>query len=78
MRESPSSFLTLTTCHICHSSCSKCQQYSPTESNKAFDKAANRRSDVAFEPHTVLEELQRGLQAPPRAKEDYLKTYIEV
>ena len=57
--------------------CSKCQQYSPTESNKAFDKAVNRRSGVTFDPRSVLEELKRRPKAPPRAKEDYLKQYVE-
>lgn len=57
---------------------SKCQQYSPTESNKAFDKTVNRRLGVTFEPHSVLEELKRGPQTPSRGKEDYLKQYLEV
>jgi cohesin loading factor subunit SCC2 len=55
----------------------KCQQYSPTESNKAYDKTVNRRPGVTFEPHSVLEELKQGPQAPPRVKEDYLKQYVE-
>ena len=62
----------------CLFSCSKCQQYSPTESNKAYDKAVNRRAGVTFDPRSVLEELKRGPQAPPRSKDYYLQQYVEV
>ena len=61
-------------------SCSKCQHYSPTESNKAFDKAVNRRSGVVFDASSVLEELRReqGSRLPLRTKEEYLRQYVEV
>ena len=57
---------------------SKCQQYSPNESSKAYDKAVNRRSGVTFDPHAVLEELKISPQAPPRSKDYYLQQYVEV
>ena len=77
-RESPFPSRCTPTISVCVSCHSKCQQYSPTESNKAYDKAVNRRSGVTFEPRSVLEELKQVPQAHPRAKEDYLKHYVEV
>ena len=67
-----------TTFYIVPTPHSKCQRYSPTESNKAYDKAVNRRSGVTFDPSSVLEELKRSPQAPPRSKEYYLQQYVEV
>ncbi|CAI8012871.1 Nipped-B-like protein [Geodia barretti] len=62
---------------MCGLTDSKCQQYSPTESNKTYDKAVSRRSGVTFDPSSVLEELKRSPGAPPRSKDHYLQQYVE-
>ena len=62
------------------SSSSKCQHYSPNESNKAYDKTVSRKAGVAFEPRLVIEEVKcealgrRSL----KSKDEYLRQYIVV
>ena len=62
-------------------SLSKCQKYSPTESNKANDKAANRKGGVTFDPKQVVEMVKQEAISGRRvllAKEECIKQYIEV
>ena len=60
---------------------SKIQQYSPTDSSKAFDRQVNRRPNMRFEPKATLEILKRG--DPPENlsdedKEELVNKYLEV
>ena len=60
---------------------SKCQKYSPTESNKANDKTANRKGGVTFEPEQVLHLVrQEAISAskPILPKEECIRQYLEV
>ena len=62
------------------SSCSKCQHYSPNESNKAYDKTITRKAGVMFEPKLVIEEVKSETlgRRSLKSKEEYLKQYIAV
>lgn len=58
---------------------SKCQSYSPNESNKTYEKAVSRKSGVLFEPQQVIEEVKseavgRRMFKP---REQYLQRYLE-
>ena len=64
----------------CSPSCSKCQHYSPNESNKAYDKTITRKAGVMFEPKLVIEEVKSETlgRRSLKSKEEYLKQYIAV
>ena len=60
---------------------SKCQKYSPTEPNKAFEKAVSRRGGVGFEPAgAVMLSQSELLGARPAAlsREECITQYLEV
>ena len=61
--------------------CSKCQKYSPTESNKANDKAVNRKGGVMFDPQQVVAMVKQEAISGRKvllAKEECIKQYLEV
>ena len=61
--------------------CSKCQKYSPTESNKAYDKVANRRGAVSFDPQQVVSMVKQVAISGRRLllpKDESIKQYLEV
>lgn len=68
--------------HLCHLFCSKCEKYSPTESNKANDKAANRKGAVAFDPQQVVDIVKQVAAVSASRlimpKEECIKQYLEV
>lgn len=60
---------------------SKCQKYSPTESNKANDKTASRKGGVAFDPEQVVQLVRHeAISAikPILPKEECIRQYLEV
>ena len=59
---------------------SKCQSYSPNESNKAYEKAVSRKSGILFEPQLVIEEVQSEAvgRRTLKPREEYLRRYLEV
>lgn len=60
----------------------KCQKYSPTESNKAHDKTANRRGAVAFDPQQVVGIVKQAAISTDYklvlSKEECIKQYLDV
>ena len=61
--------------------CSKCQKYSPTESNKANDKATNRKGGIVFDPQQVVDMVKQEAISGRTAimpKDDCIKQYLEV
>ena len=61
--------------------CSKCQKYSPTESNKAHDKAASRRAGFVFDPQQVVAMVKQIAISARRlvlTREECVKQYLEV
>jgi len=61
--------------------CSKCQQYSPTESNtKAYDKAPTRKQGVLFNPEFIIDMLkaENSKKKVIRSKEECLTIYFQV
>jgi len=61
---------------------SKCQQYSPTESNtKAYDKAPTRKQGVVFNPEFIIDMLKAenaNKKKIIRSKEECLTIYFQV
>ena len=60
---------------------SKCQKYSPTEPNKAFEKAVSRRGGVGFEPAGAVMLSQSellGARPAPLSREECITQYLEV
>ena len=59
---------------------SKCQQYSPSETGKAYEKAVTRKLGLLFEPVLVLSEVQSDAlgKRVSKSKEECLKQYLEV
>ncbi len=59
---------------------SKCQRYSPNQSNKAYDKAVSRKTGVAFEPKLVIDAVRSEVvgKRTLKSREEYLKQYLEV
>ena len=61
--------------------CSKIQQYSPTDTSKAFDRQVNRRPAVRFYPKATIEIIKKG--TPPEMlsdedKKELVNKYLEV
>ena len=59
----------------------KLQNYTPTDTTKAFDRPANRRANVKFNPKQTIEILRLG--EPPTVLDDeqkleLVKKYMDV
>lgn len=59
---------------------SKCQKYTPNESNKGYEKAVTKKSGVSFDPNLILDALKGEMHKKKltKTKEEYLKTFLEV
>ena len=59
---------------------SKCQKYTPNESNKTYEKAVTKKCGISFDPNLVVDALKNDMlsKKQTKTKEEYLKTYLEV
>ena len=59
---------------------SKCQKYTPNESNKTYEKAVTKKCGISFDPNLVVDALRNDTlnKTQMKTKEEYLKTYLEV
>eukprot|EP00731_Ephydatia_muelleri_P018474 Em0011g514a len=58
---------------------SKCQKYTPNESNKTYEKAVTKKCGISFDPNLVVDALKNDMlsKKQTKTKEEYLKTYLE-
>ena len=60
---------------------SKIQQYSPTDSSKAYERQVNRRTNVRFNPKATMDIIAKG--SPPEIlsdeeKKELVHNYLQV